>query len=48
MGKPKPKLEHPDRLVFDLDPEDALPWDAVKEAALLTRGLLDDLGLPHS
>ena len=44
-GSKRPKLEHPDRLIFDLDPDDALPWDAVKTAALLTRGLLEDLGL---
>jgi bifunctional non-homologous end joining protein LigD len=41
----KPKLEQPDRLIFDLDPDDALPWDTVKAAALLIRSLLDDLGL---
>ena len=44
-GSRKPKLEFPDRLIFDLDPDDALPWKAVREAALLTRGLLDDLKL---
>ena len=31
--------------MFDLDPDDPLPWANVKEAALLMRGLLDDLGL---
>ncbi|MFF8904905.1 non-homologous end-joining DNA ligase [Streptomyces olivaceoviridis] len=38
-------LDHPDRLVFDLDP----PGDdfgAVREAAAWLRGLLDELGLP--
>ena len=44
-GSRKAKLEHPDRLIFDFDPDDALPWDEVKAAALLMRGLLDDLGL---
>ncbi len=44
-GSRKPKVEKPDRLIFDLDPDDALPWDVVKAAALLTRSLLDDLGL---
>src|SRR5688572_25080801 len=44
-GSRKAKLEHPDRLIFDFDPDDALPWDDVKSAALLMRGLLDDLGL---
>ena len=44
-GSRKAKLEHPDRLIFDFDPDDALPWEDVKSAALLMRGLLDDLGL---
>jgi bifunctional non-homologous end joining protein LigD len=44
-GSRTPRLERPDRLIFDFDPDDALPWDDVKAAALLMRGLLDDLGL---
>ena len=44
-GSRKGKLEHPDRLIFDLDPDDALPWSVLKDAALLVRGLLEDLGL---
>ena len=44
-GSREAKLDHPDRLIFDFDPDDALPWDDVKSAALLMRGLLDDLGL---
>ncbi|OBR46945.1 hypothetical protein A6456_23325 [Paraburkholderia tropica] len=38
-------VEHPDRVVFDLDPDPALGWDRVIEAAQLTRGVLADLGL---
>jgi bifunctional non-homologous end joining protein LigD len=38
-------LERPDRLVFDLDPDPALPWAAMIEAAQLVRGMLDVLGL---
>lgn len=37
--------DFPDQLVFDLDPDLALPWSAVAEAALLTRARLADLGL---
>ncbi|RQR34297.1 DNA ligase D [Burkholderia sp. Bp9142] len=38
-------IERPDRIVFDLDPDPALPWSAMIEAAQLMRGLLDELGL---
>ncbi len=38
-------IEKPDRLIFDLDPDPALPWDRMIEAAQLTRDLLDALGL---
>ncbi|NIE62301.1 DNA ligase D [Burkholderia sp. Ax-1719] len=38
-------IEKPDRLIFDLDPDPALEWDRMIEAAQLTRDLLDALGL---
>lgn len=38
-------IEKPDRIVFDLDPDPALGWDRVIEAARLTHDLLDELGL---
>ncbi|HKT67356.1 MAG TPA: DNA ligase D [Burkholderia sp.] len=38
-------IERPDRVVFDLDPDPALPWSTMIEAAQLVRGLLDELGL---
>jgi bifunctional non-homologous end joining protein LigD len=38
-------LEKPDRIVFDLDPDPALGWDRMIEAASLTRSLLEELGL---
>jgi bifunctional non-homologous end joining protein LigD len=40
-----PDLYHPDVCVFDLDPPGDRP-DDVRDAALLLRDLLDDLGLP--
>ncbi|MDB4986610.1 MAG: hypothetical protein JWN04_1788 [Myxococcaceae bacterium] len=39
------KVELPDQWVFDLDPDEGLPWDAVVEAALLMRTRLAAMGL---
>jgi bifunctional non-homologous end joining protein LigD len=44
-GSREGKLEHPDRLILDLDPDDKLGWNEVRTAALLARTLLEDLGL---
>ncbi|TPK72162.1 DNA ligase D [Mesorhizobium sp. B2-4-15] len=38
-------IEHADRLVLDLDPGEGVPWDAVIEAALSLRGILEATGL---
>ncbi|AMU18746.1 DNA ligase D [Burkholderia cenocepacia] len=38
-------IERPDRIVLDLDPDPALPWRTMIDAAQLVRGLLDELGL---
>jgi bifunctional non-homologous end joining protein LigD len=38
-------LEHPDRLIFDLDPGEGVAWEAVLAAAAETRQRLKDLGL---
>ncbi|HVE49248.1 MAG TPA: DNA ligase D [Casimicrobiaceae bacterium] len=44
-GSREGSLEKPDRLILDLDPDDALGWEEIKTAALLSRTLLGDLGL---
>ncbi|KAB0678065.1 DNA ligase D [Aureimonas leprariae] len=38
-------IEHPDRIVFDLDPDEGLTWDAVVEGALEVRERLRHLKL---
>jgi bifunctional non-homologous end joining protein LigD len=38
-------LEHPDRLVIDLDPDEALPWPVLASAATDVRARLKALGL---
>ncbi len=38
-------LECPDRLIFDLDPDESLPWTTVAEAAREVRGRLKKIGL---
>ena len=38
-------IAKPDRMIFDLDPDPAVPWREVMAAARLTRDLLADLGL---
>ena len=39
------RLDRPDRLVFDLDPDEGLGWEDVRSAAIDLRGWLADLGL---
>ncbi|NSX04255.1 DNA ligase D [Cupriavidus gilardii] len=41
----KRQIEKPDRVIFDLDPGEGVPWKHVVEAAALTKGMLDELGL---
>ena len=44
-GARRDRLERPDRLVLDLDPDEALPFGRVAAAALRLRDLLGELGL---
>jgi bifunctional non-homologous end joining protein LigD len=44
-GATKDRLDRPDRLTFDLDPDPSVPWAQVIEAAQLTKTLLEELGL---
>ncbi|MBS0343654.1 MAG: DNA ligase D [Proteobacteria bacterium] len=39
-------IAKPDRICFDLDPGEGVPWSRVQDAAMLLRALLDELGLP--
>lgn len=39
------RLDRPDRLIFDLDPDEELPFGRVARAAVDLRDLLDELGL---
>ncbi|WP_095202866.1 DNA ligase D [Mesorhizobium carmichaelinearum] len=41
------KLEEPDQIIFDLDPDEGVEVKAVREAALDIRGKLDELSLPN-
>ena len=44
-GATSDKIETPDLFVLDLDPDPALPWKAMLEAAQLTLSVLDEIGL---
>jgi bifunctional non-homologous end joining protein LigD len=44
-GSKVDKVECPDRLVFDLDPDEGLDFNKVKEAAVRVRDLVAELGL---
>lgn len=44
-GARRDRLDRPDRLIFDLDPDARLPFGRVGEGALRLRGRLADLGL---
>lgn len=44
-GSPNRRLEYPDRMIFDLDPDPEVPWERVVEGSLVVRNRLLDLGL---
>ncbi len=44
-GSRADKLDRPDTLVFDIDPDPTVPWAAVTDAAREARDLLDRVGL---
>jgi bifunctional non-homologous end joining protein LigD len=44
-GSHRDKIEQPDYVVFDFDPDEGLGWDRVVEGALSMRAYLEDLGL---
>ncbi len=44
-GSRRDRLDRPDLLIFDLDPDEALPWAPVQEASLRLRDRLKELGL---
>ncbi len=39
------KLAYPDRIIFDLDPDEDLPWSDVKQAVLVVKTLIENIGL---
>jgi bifunctional non-homologous end joining protein LigD len=44
-GSCAPSLGFPDRIIFDLDPDDAVAWEDLRQAALLVKTLLENIGL---
>ena len=44
-GSTNDDLMHPDRIVFDLDPDEAVSWSTLSQCATESRDLLEQLGL---
>ena len=45
-GSRMPNPEKPDRLIFDFDPADDVPWVKLVEAVRMLQTLLEEMGLP--
>ncbi len=45
-GSRMPDPEKPDRLIFDFDPADDVPWAKLVEAVRMLQTLLEEMGLP--
>jgi bifunctional non-homologous end joining protein LigD len=45
-GASLPRLDRPDRITFDLDPDPSLGWKSVAEAAQLVKTTLEEFNLP--
>ena len=44
-GSRRPRLDRPDRMILDFDPDDALAWRDLVEAVQLTKALFEEIGL---
>lgn len=44
-GSPADDIEHPDRMIFDLDPDEGVDFATVRNAAVQLRDLLAEMGL---
>ena len=44
-GSTSDRIEKPDRIILDLDPDPVLPWKSMLDATRLTLAVLDELGL---
>jgi bifunctional non-homologous end joining protein LigD len=44
-GSENESLEKPDRIIFDLDPDEAIEWKTLAESAIEVRDVLKELGL---
>jgi len=45
-GSRMPRIDRPDRLILDFDPDDAIGWETLVEGVKAMRKLLGEIGLP--